>query len=43
MELSQKKPAHNNVYNGHAQQKLVTPHIRDRYTSGTDKAHSLHL
>ncbi len=21
----------NNVYDGHAQQKLVTPHIRDRY------------
>ena len=23
----------NNVYDGHAQQKLVTPHIQDRYVS----------
>jgi len=26
------KPAANNVYDGHAQQKLVTPHIQDRST-----------
>ena len=25
--LKKEKPAHNNVYDGHAQQKLVTPHI----------------
>ena len=27
----------NNVYDGHAQQKLVTPHIQDRYTQAEKK------
>ena len=27
-----RKTEHNNVYDGHAQQKLVTPHIQDRWS-----------
>ncbi|WP_235295555.1 hypothetical protein [Portibacter lacus] len=30
------KTTANNVYDGHAQQKLVTPHIRDRSCKLTD-------
>jgi len=28
--IKNKKPTHNMVYDGHAQQKLVTPHMLDR-------------
>ena len=37
------KPAHNNVYDGHAQQKLVTPHIRDRCVSLKKRKMSLEI
>ena len=37
------KPAANNVYDGHAQQKLVTPHIRDRYLTPNPNTKNFHF
>tara|TARA_B110000240_G_scaffold150428_1_gene166633 strand:- start:307 stop:753 length:447 start_codon:yes stop_codon:yes gene_type:complete len=34
---------HNIVYDGHAQQKLVTPHIRDRCASLTSKLEKIRM
>ena len=31
-EMNKKKTEANNVYDVHCEQKLATPHIRDRYT-----------
>ncbi|MCB0541793.1 MAG: hypothetical protein KDE33_30100 [Bacteroidetes bacterium] len=37
VKIKKKKTDANNVYDGHAQQKLVTPHIRDRWASPEKK------